>query len=60
MEVKNEIMSSAARAFLQDVAEMRRIDGTVGLPPKNPEVGDIWSTDENIHYRFDGEHWILV
>lgn len=60
-EVENEIISSAARAFLQDAAEMRRIDGTVGLVPKNPQVGDLWSFDDDgRHYRFDGEHWVLI
>lgn len=63
--VKDEIMSSAARAyspsaFYQDIIEMRRIDGADGLWPKDPAVGDIWSTDKNIHYRFDGERWILI
>ena len=59
-EVKNEIMSSAARAFLQDVSEMRRIDGTYGSPPENPTVGDVWAFSEYVQYKFDGERWILI
>ena len=58
--VKDEIMSSAARAFLEDAAEMRRIDGTYGSPPENPTFGDVWVMDEHAKYCFDGEHWILI
>lgn len=63
--VKDEIMSSAARAhnqsaFYQDLIDMRRIDGADGLWPKNPEAGDIFRTDANFHYVYDGERWVLV
>jgi len=65
--VKDEIMSSAARAFnagafYDDIVEMRRVDGAYGgLWSKERVPGAYFINSEtNDIYVYDGEQWVLT